>query len=283
MPTGVNMKKLIITIMAIVCALCCAFALVACGEDEVVAVEDISLNKTEITLNVGASETLQATVTPKNATNKKVTWASANTDYVRVTNGKVIAIAVGSATVTAAIGEKSATCVVNVIPARMSAEEWAACVDALDKATNFTETQENRTSGELTRTVLRDGTKYFEEELDGKTDIYEKTGTTYTHYYKENASASWTQSTVDEEEYLNALTETLKIDAVKILSECYDDMDFDGNIYSLAAYDYDGIEVTDIEVYVSEGKINAIKFNAKGLGSVKIGNFGMTEIVIPNV
>ena len=40
-----------------------------------VAVTGVTLNKTALTLNIGASETLSATVAPADATNKKVTWS----------------------------------------------------------------------------------------------------------------------------------------------------------------------------------------------------------------
>ena len=81
------------------------------------AVTDVSLNKASIALTVGNSETLVATVTPDNATNKTVTWASSNTAVATVDeNGKVVAVGVGSATITVTTvdGGKTATCTVSV-------------------------------------------------------------------------------------------------------------------------------------------------------------------------
>lgn len=79
---------------------------------EVTAVE---LNKSEIALTVGGSETLTATVKPDDATDKSVTWATSDATIATVENGKVVAIEKGTATITARAGEKSATCTVIVI------------------------------------------------------------------------------------------------------------------------------------------------------------------------
>lgn len=82
--------------------------------DPVVEVESVTLNKTEITLEAGATETLTATVLPENATDKTVTWETSNAEVATVANGVVTAVAKGEATITAKAGEKSATCKVTV-------------------------------------------------------------------------------------------------------------------------------------------------------------------------
>jgi uncharacterized protein YjdB len=80
-----------------------------------VAVEGISLDKTEITLSKGATATLTATVTPANATDPAVTWSSSATRYVTVdANGTLTAVKVGTATITAKAGKYTATCKVTV-------------------------------------------------------------------------------------------------------------------------------------------------------------------------
>ena len=74
----------------------------------------ISLNKTATTIYTGANETLIATVEP-NDTTDTVTWTSSNTAVATVdTNGKVTAVATGTATITATAGSQSASCVVTV-------------------------------------------------------------------------------------------------------------------------------------------------------------------------
>ena len=81
----------------------------------VIAVTSVTLNKTELSLNKGQSETLTAAVKPDDATDKTVAWSSSNTSIVTVDqSGKVIAVNEGSATITAKAGEKRATCSVTV-------------------------------------------------------------------------------------------------------------------------------------------------------------------------
>ena len=82
---------------------------------EVTAVE---LNKSEIALTVGGSETLTATVKPDDATDKSVTWATSDATIANVDNGKVSAKKEGEAIVIATAGSKTATCkvVVTKIP-----------------------------------------------------------------------------------------------------------------------------------------------------------------------
>ena len=86
-------------------------------QDETVAVTGIELNKTELTLTEGGSETLTATVTPDNATDKTVTWASNKESVATVENGVVTAVGEGTATITATAGGYEASCVVTVNPA----------------------------------------------------------------------------------------------------------------------------------------------------------------------
>ena len=65
-------------------------------------VEQIALSKTEGVLTVGNSVTVTATVTPDNATNATVNWTSSDETVATVdSNGKVTAVAAGSATITA--------------------------------------------------------------------------------------------------------------------------------------------------------------------------------------
>lgn len=82
---------------------------------EPVKVTGLSLNKTSLSLLVGKSETLTATVSPSNATDKSVTWTSSNANIVTVTDqGVVTAVGDGKATIKAESGALFITCEVNV-------------------------------------------------------------------------------------------------------------------------------------------------------------------------
>lgn len=81
---------------------------------EIIAVTGIALDKNNVTLDIGESVTLAATVTPENATNKTVTWRSSNTSIVTVNSGKITAIAPGSAVITATTNDSNKTANCNV-------------------------------------------------------------------------------------------------------------------------------------------------------------------------
>lgn len=82
-----------------------------------VSVVSVSLNKTDLTLTVGDSETLEATILPENASMKAVTWTSSKSDIVETdSEGKIKAISPGTVTITVKTqdGEKTATCTITV-------------------------------------------------------------------------------------------------------------------------------------------------------------------------
>ena len=85
---------------------------------EIVPVSQITLSKTSTSISVGNSETLTATVTPENAANKNLKWASSDTSVATVAaDGTVTAVKAGAATITATAADgsgKSATCTVTV-------------------------------------------------------------------------------------------------------------------------------------------------------------------------
>ena len=83
---------------------------------KVIPATGISLDKTTAEMIEGEILTLTATVTPENATDKTVTWASSDEAVVKVVNGVVSALKTGKATITATSGDVSATCEITVIP-----------------------------------------------------------------------------------------------------------------------------------------------------------------------
>ena len=80
-------------------------------------VTSVSLDKTSLELTEGGTDTLTATITPNNATNKNVTWSTSNASIATVNNGEVTAVSAGTATITATADGKSATCTVTVTAA----------------------------------------------------------------------------------------------------------------------------------------------------------------------
>lgn len=92
----------------------------ACGNKSyatAVPVLGVALDKTSMNLTAGSTGTLTATINPSDAANKSLTWTSDNTAVATVNeNGKVTAVAEGTAKITVKTvdGEKTAVCTVTV-------------------------------------------------------------------------------------------------------------------------------------------------------------------------
>lgn len=89
-------------------------------EKPVVKVKSVKLNKSKITIYVKKSFQLKATVSPKNAVNKKVTWTTSNKKVAKVNkSGKVTGVKAGKAKITAKTKNgKKAVCRVTVKKAK---------------------------------------------------------------------------------------------------------------------------------------------------------------------
>ena len=87
-----------------------------CEPNIPVEVTDVSLDRNTLTLLVGETEVLIATVTPENADDKTVMWTSSNSNVASVDeNGVITAVSVGTATITARAGNQTAVCRVDIV------------------------------------------------------------------------------------------------------------------------------------------------------------------------
>ena len=85
---------------------------------KLVSVKGVALDKSSLSLKKGDTYSMKATVSPANASNKKVTWSSSDASVASVdANGKVTAKKAGTATITATTvqGAKKAACSVQVV------------------------------------------------------------------------------------------------------------------------------------------------------------------------
>ena len=79
-----------------------------------VPVESVTLDQTELSLNVYDTHTITATVNPDNATEPEVTWSSSNDLVAKVSRGNITATGEGECVITAQVGDITATCKVTV-------------------------------------------------------------------------------------------------------------------------------------------------------------------------
>lgn len=83
--------------------------------NHVVKASNVTINRTEVSLTVGETTNLTATVKPANASDKVVVWESSDTSVVTVDNGFVTAKQSGTAIITATVSDSvSASCTVTV-------------------------------------------------------------------------------------------------------------------------------------------------------------------------
>lgn len=141
------------------------------GQTGVVKPTGVTLSKTKLSLQLGQSEKLNATVKPDNATNKNVTWTSDNKDVAAVdAQGNVTATGVGTATIKATTDNgKAASCTVTVsdytltktaLKFDLSTEEGGKPqqLNVLNGGTPVTSNITWSTTDESVATVAKDGT-----------------------------------------------------------------------------------------------------------------------------
>ena len=99
------------------------------------------LSKDSVSISVSVTLRLSATITPETTTDKTIKWTSSDEKVAKVSSGGLIsAIGAGTATITAACGERSATCEVTVYEPNIGIEftdnTLAVTVEASDSAVN---------------------------------------------------------------------------------------------------------------------------------------------------
>ncbi len=101
-----------------------------------VAVSEVKLNKTELTIFEGKEETLTASVLPIDATEQTITWSSSDASIATVEDGKVKAIKEGKVTITAKAGGKEVHCTLSILPRiRLNTTELELTIDDTEALT----------------------------------------------------------------------------------------------------------------------------------------------------
>lgn len=106
-----------------------AFLFAACENTPEEGVTSISLDKAEVSVEVGKTITLNATVEPAGT---EVAWASSNTAAATVEGGVVTGVAEGTAIIVASAGTQTASCLVTVVAEGEGEGEGGGDVDPGD-------------------------------------------------------------------------------------------------------------------------------------------------------
>ena len=86
------------------------------SKEKIVHVNSVILSESEVALTIGEKQTLTAYISPSNATDKTIIWASSNASIVTISSdGEVTAVALGSASISASCDGKIGECIINVV------------------------------------------------------------------------------------------------------------------------------------------------------------------------
>jgi hypothetical protein len=178
-------RRSLLAIIALVMVI--GFSMTACGEIDV-PVSEVTLNKSSISLAVGGTETLTATVSPSDATNKNVGWSSSNTGVATVTYGTVTAVAPGSATITVTTedGGKTAQCTVTVTSSATAVNQ---SLDGVWKRTNGAQVTVSGSTGTLNVYGSFDNETLFQDAIKKG---YYKLETPEWRNLKSSGNLTWT-------------------------------------------------------------------------------------------
>lgn len=259
------MKKFLLRITALVCALCCVFGLAACGGNG----ETSGDNKPDSGISDGGTSDDN---TPDSGDNTPDDGDNTPDD-----------------------GAKDE---------KMSEADWMACVTAFGEETNFTLTGINVKRNSVNNISKNDGSKHHYEgfyrvdsEEKSEESYYEENGGKYYFYSIKYYEGSPIENPLWEREEMTAEAYTEEIDSefyferdllAATLKEYYDEFTYvSGGKYTLAAavVPVEEYELSDIEITVENGKFTKITLIAEYLGKLVFENIGTTVIdfVVPEV
>lgn len=95
-----------------------ALLFVACDDNDTPAEVRLSLDSTELSLAVGDTRTLRATVEPEEYVGMEIGWSTDDPDIASVVEGRVTGTGKGTTTVRAAVAGSVASCMVTVVDKR---------------------------------------------------------------------------------------------------------------------------------------------------------------------
>ena len=229
-------------------------------DDNIVDVTSITLNKSSLTLHIGDTSTLVATVSPSNATNKKVTWSSSNGSIASVSNGKITARSAGVVTITAKAGNKTASARVTVLEneidvTRVTINKSSLTLDVGEAYTlSATVTPSNATNKKVTWSSSNESVA----SVSSSGRVTAKKAGTVTITARAGNKSDTIRVTVLETSYCT--TETVRIYSIGYISSSTIDDRYSYNDSYTVIYDaFDDVEVTHIDYGIVTGNSEYLK------------------------
>ncbi len=90
-----------------------------------IPVEEIKLSQRTLTMVIGESASIRASISPANASAQNLFWQSENNDVASVADGEIRALKAGETFITVKTGEKTATCLIKVVQKQVPTESVA--------------------------------------------------------------------------------------------------------------------------------------------------------------
>lgn len=302
------MKKnicIIVLILIIVCSLCLS---ACCNAEKQI---NIKLNKTEVTLTVGQTDTLVATT--ENASPDSVKWSSSNSAAVSVDRGKLTALAEGSAVITASIGKVVATCsvTVNGVNTVVTPEKWQELLKSEIPANNVTIKMSFSilSKDDEGNTSATDGREIVKLDLDNKCcyvfmadDVAEEEGVVVVsdnlYFYNKTNDGDWTRITEElskdksAEELLLLVLQDFIVDYTAYISFGrnsytsfhYDEVTKSYTAENLSSKNDNGDEVTLAKVvykFQNEKLLRAEFENGLFYLIIELSDYGTTVVNVP--
>ena len=152
-----------------------------------ISVKVLELDKTSVKILIGSTETLLANVSPDNAANKNITWASSNESIATVDNGIVTGVAAGTAiiTVTTEDGSLQQSCEVTVggVNIFMTSTAWGGVlwVGSFEQR-NYTLENDNDVDVYVKSISISGYTSSINEIVSAKSSLTKSYTTTYNQY-----------------------------------------------------------------------------------------------------
>lgn len=157
-----------------------------------IAVESVTLDKTELALKVGEKSKLTVTINPESATDKNVVWISEDESIVKVDEeGNIEALSEGEALIKATVDGKEATCLVKV--EKLSNNETPDDNDKDD--TDNDKDDESNDKGDIDNDNAGNDKDDVDNDKDGTSDNEDNLNSD-----KDNSGNSSTGNTSDDKE-----------------------------------------------------------------------------------